>query len=179
MVIFHKRVAGANQDWLDGFLVRAKRAVGLRGAVTVLVTSDREMRALNGRFRGQDQPTDVLSFPAEVVAKRRFTGEVAISAEIAARNARRLGHSTAEEVKILTLHGILHLAGYDHEADRGEMARKEMQLRKKLGLPVGLIERTDRTPPADLSPTGKPPASRRKAAARSARAPRSRARRAP
>jgi probable rRNA maturation factor len=179
MVIFHKRVAGANQESLDRFLVRAKRAVGLRGALTVLVTSNRELRALNGRFRGQDEPTDVLSFPAEMVAKRRFSGEVAISAEIAARNARRLGHSTAEEVKILTLHGILHLAGYDHEADQGEMARREMDLRKKLGLPVGLIERTERTPPASVSPTGKPPASRPKAAARSARTPRSRSRRAP
>jgi len=67
MVIFHKRVAGANQDWLDGFLVRAKRAVGLRGAVTVLVTSDREMRALNGRFRGQ---ADVRGPPNGVLYKQ-------------------------------------------------------------------------------------------------------------
>ncbi len=73
-----------------------------------------------------------------------LAGDVAISAEIAARNARKLGHSTAEEVKILTLHGILHLAGYDHEEDAGNMARREQQLRKRLGLPAGLIERNGR-----------------------------------
>jgi probable rRNA maturation factor len=174
MVIFHKRVVGANQDSLDRFVVRAKRAVGLRGAVTVLVTSSRELQALNGRFRGQDKPTDVLSFPAEVLAKQRFAGEVAISAEMAAENARRLGHSTAEEVKILALHGILHLAGYDHEADQGEMARRETELRKRLRLPVGLIERAHRTQPAEGSPKRKTLSTERWAA-KTVRATRSRA----
>ena len=75
-----------------------------------------------------------------------MAGDVAISAEIAGENARRLGHSVADEVKILALHGILHLAGFDHEQDHGEMARKEIQLRRRLRLEVGLIERT--LPPA-------------------------------
>jgi probable rRNA maturation factor len=66
---------------------------------------------------------------------------VAISADLAAQNARRLGHSPAEEIKILALHGVLHLSGYDHETDKGTMARREELLRKRLGLPVGLIER--------------------------------------
>jgi probable rRNA maturation factor len=141
MVILQKRVAGLNEDSLDRFVTRAKRAARLRGSVTVLVTSSEELRRLNSRFRGKDKPTDVLSFPPELIATRRFAGDVAISAEIAAQNARSLRHSPAEEVKILALHGILHLAGYDHESDSAEMARTEARLRKQLGLPMALIER--------------------------------------
>jgi probable rRNA maturation factor len=142
MVILKKRVAGLDEASLDRFLGRARRAVGLRGKVTVLVTTNRALRVLNERFRGKDRPTDVLSFPAEPLAASDFAGDVAISAEIAARNARRLGHAPKEEIKILALHGILHLAGYDHERDHGQMARKEEHLRKQLGLPVALIERS-------------------------------------
>ena len=115
--------------------------VGLRGAVSVLVTSNRELQGLNRRFRGKNKPTDVLSFPAMPGLMRGFAGDVAISSEIAALNARRLGHTAAEEIRILALHAVLHLAGYDHELDDGEMERKETRLRKTLGLPVGLIER--------------------------------------
>jgi probable rRNA maturation factor len=140
MVILNKRVVGLNEPSLDRFVARARRAVGLSGSVTVLITSSREMRSLNGRFRGKDKATDVLSFPAHFESAR-FAGDIAISAEIASDNARRLGHSTAEEVKILALHGVLHLAGFDHEADRGEMARVEERLRQKLGLPGALIAR--------------------------------------
>jgi len=146
MVILQKRVAGLNEGSLDRFVARAKRAAGLRGAVTILVTSSRELRRLNQRFRGKDKPTDVLSFPAEMISRGRFAGDVAISADIAAQNARRLGHSPAEEVKILVLHGLLHLAGYDHEADNGTMAKRESRLREQLGLPVALIERTQKAP---------------------------------
>lgn len=142
MVIFQKCVPGLNEASLDRFLGRARRAVGLRGKVTALVTTNRALRVLNQRFRGKDQPTDVLSFPAEPQAVHDFAGDVAISAEIAAQNARRLGHAPKEEIKILALHGVLHLAGYDHERDHGEMARKEQRLRKQLGLPSALIERT-------------------------------------
>jgi len=115
----------------------------LQGEVNVLVTSSQELRQLNRRFRGKNQPTDVLSFPAISGMRDAFTGDVAISADIAAKNARLLGHSTAEEIKILSLHGLLHLAGYDHERDHGEMARKEKRLRRLLGLPQGLIERSE------------------------------------
>lgn len=124
---------------LARFLLRAKTAAGLHGQVNVLITTSHELQELNRRFRGKNEPTDVLSFPA--IAADGFAGEIAISAEIAAHNARRLGHGAAEEVKILALHGVLHLAGYDHERDRGEMARREERLRKQLGLPSGLIER--------------------------------------
>jgi probable rRNA maturation factor len=112
--------------------------------VNVLVTSSSELRALNRRFRATDKPTDVLSFPSppeERGKPGRIAGEVAISADIARDNARRLDHSVADEVKILVLHGILHLAGFDHEHDNGEMARKENGLRRQLKLETGLIER--------------------------------------
>jgi probable rRNA maturation factor len=142
MVILRKRVPGVNEASLDRFVARARRAVGLRGGVNVLITTNRELHALNSRFRGKHSPTDVLSFPSDSRIAPKQAGDIAISAEIAVHNARRLGHSGAEEIKILALHGVLHLAGYDHESDRGEMARLEERLRRKLRLPVALIERT-------------------------------------
>ena len=164
MVIFQKRVADLTDLALNRFLARARRAAGLRGAVNVLLTTSAEMRSLNRRFRRKAQPTDVLSFPAEPGARKQFAGEIAISAEIAAQNAHALGHSPAEEVKILVLHGVLHLRGYDHQCDNGQMARREKQLRAKLHLPLGLIERT--APRRDsrprLSSGAKPRHARRK-----------------
>lgn len=142
MVTVKKRVPGLNEASLAKFLVRARKAARLRGKVSVLVTDNRGLQRLNRKFRGKDQPTDVLSFPAPPEAADGLAGDIAISADIAASNARRLGHDLAEEIKILLLHGVLHLAGYDHENDDGEMARKEQNLRKALGLPIGLIERT-------------------------------------
>ena len=141
LIIFQKRVADLTELALARFLARARRAVGLKGMVNVLLTSSAEMKSLNRRFRGKDKPTDVLSFPAEPGAQKQFAGEIAISAEIASQNARALGHSPAEEVEILVLHGVLHLRGYDHECDNRQMARREKQLRAKLHLPIGLIER--------------------------------------
>lgn len=137
-----KKVAALSQATLARFVTRASRAASLRGTINVLVTSSQELRGLNSRFRGKDRPTDVLSFPPVLGLADGFAGDVAISADIAAKNARRLGHSTAEEIKILVLHGVLHLAGYDHEHDQGEMARREERLRRSLGLPVGLIHRS-------------------------------------
>lgn len=141
LVILKKRVPGLSQAALARFLAQARQAAHLKEKVSVLVTSSREMQRLNRTFRGQDKPTDVLSFPAPLETTNGLAGDVAISAEIAATNARRLRHEVAEEIKILVLHGVLHLAGYDHENDNGEMARKEQRLRRALGLPVGLIER--------------------------------------
>ena len=141
MVILNKRVAGVDETSLDRFVTRARRAIGLRGSVTVLITTSREMRSLNGRFRGKHKATDVLSFPPQFHSPR-FAGDIAISGEIASENARRLGHSPAEEIKILALHGVLHLAGLDHESDNGKMAKVEERVREKLGLPSALIHRT-------------------------------------
>jgi len=128
-------------------MARARKAARLQGAVNILLTSSAEMKSLNRRFRGKDKPTDVLAFPAEPNLRKNtpkpLAGELAISTEIASHNARKLGHSPAEEVKILVLHGLLHLRGYDHECDNGQMAKREQQLRAKLHLPLGLIERTN------------------------------------
>ncbi len=155
MVILRKPVPGLTEMTLVRFLHRAGRSVGLPGAVNVLVTTNKELRSLNRRFCGKDRPTDVLSFPPVPGLVPGLAGDIAISAEIAGQNAADLGHSLALEVKILALHGILHLAGYDHESDQGAMARQEMKLRKSLGLPSGLIERIG----APSAP--KPPAKRK------------------
>ena len=141
MIIVRKRFAGLSEIALARFVTRASRAARLHGVVNLLLTSNSELRALNSRFRGKDSPTDVLSFPPVFGLVDAFAGDVAISAEMAAYNARLLGHSPAEEIKILALHGMLHLAGYDHERDHGEMARTEERLRKFLRLPAGLIDR--------------------------------------
>ncbi len=103
-----------------------------------LVVGDTELRRLNARFRGKDYPTDVLSFPS--VDSGRL-GDIAISAARAKAQAREFGHSTETEIRILMLHGVLHLLGLDHEAGAGAMARTEKRWRKRLGLPAGLIER--------------------------------------
>jgi probable rRNA maturation factor len=145
LVVIQQKVAGLSEVALARFVTRARRMAALRGTVSVLVTSSRELRELNRRFRGKNTPTDVLSFPAIPGLMQAFAGDIAISADIAARNARQLGHTAAEEVRVLTLHAVLHLAGYDHELDDGEMERKEAHLRKSLGLPVGLIERNGRS----------------------------------
>jgi probable rRNA maturation factor len=103
------------------------------------------MRRLNQQFRQKDKPTDVLSFPSDQPngSREKYAGDLAISMEIAKENAQRFGHSLKEEIQILMLHGVLHLAGYDHESDDGEMARLEDRLRSKLGLPTALISRND------------------------------------
>lgn len=125
-------------ETLSRFATRVQRALGVVGEVNISITSNREMQALNLRFRKKNKATDVLSFPSETSG---IAGDIAISLEIAAENASELGHSLATEVKILVLHGMLHLAGFDHEIDEGEMHQRETALRQKLKLPVALIER--------------------------------------
>lgn len=128
---------------LARFLAAAQPAVGLRGQVTVLLTTDAEMRRLNRTYRRMNRPTDVLSFPAaeSPAGEERLAGDLAISYPTAQRQAAEHGHSVLAEIKILILHGLLHLAGYDHHADHGEMDRRERLLRTRLKLPHGLIER--------------------------------------
>ena len=154
MIILKKNVTGATSAGLAQFLARAQRAAGLRGEVNVLVAGNREIRELNRRYRGQDKATDVLSFPSDGGAGKSFAGDIAISADLAAQSARQFGHAPAEELKILLLHGVLHLAGYDHERDNGGMARIEERLRAQLGLPTGLIARSgdDDARPEPLRP---------------------------
>lgn len=131
---------------------RAVRAPGLavwlarvaparaRGDVSVAIVPDARMRALNRKYRRQDKATDVLSFD---------TGDIMIAEGVARRQAREAGHSYAVELKVLALHGLLHLLGYDHHdpADGGRMARLERRLRAKGGLPAGLIERAGASKP--------------------------------
>jgi probable rRNA maturation factor len=125
---------------LERFARQVARRLRLSADVSVLITGSAEVRKLNRRFRRKDKATDVLSFPRQNGAGEP-AGDVAISAEIAAENALRYGHSPADELKILILHGMLHLAGYDHERDNGEMASRENALRKELHLPASLIGR--------------------------------------
>jgi len=115
--------------------------------VTIAIIPDVTMRRLNRRYRGKDKTTDVLSFVPETGARsgsssRRFLGDLAIAKGVAARQARALGHPVQIEFRILALHGLLHLLGYDHDTDRGEMGRLEDRLRRRARLPVaGLITR--------------------------------------
>jgi probable rRNA maturation factor len=134
---------------LARFFNRARQAVGLTGEVEVLLTSDAELKRLNRSFRGKNKATDVLSFPAFLpegfpagFPMPDTAGDLAISLETAARQAAAFGHSLEDEVRILLLHGLLHLSGLDHETDNGEMAAREAQLRDQLRLPNGLIART-------------------------------------
>jgi probable rRNA maturation factor len=155
MVLLKKRIPGATGAQFERFVRRACGAVKLKGTVNVLITDNSEMRNLNRRFRAKDAPTDVLSFPAVPGLPGKLAGDLAISLDIAAENAKQLGHTVEDEIKILILHGVLHLAGYDHESDNGKMARKEAQLRVGLKLPVTLIERAASRPPGAASIRGR------------------------
>jgi len=128
---------------LNRFLANAQEEVRLRGEVTVLLTTDAAIRKLNRQFRCKNKSTDVLSFPAEGIGAEEMAGDLAISVETARRQAAEQGHALTCELKVLILHGLLHLAGFDHEADEGQMARRERLLRARLGLSHGLIERAD------------------------------------
>jgi len=140
---------------LERFADKARAAVGLRGEVNILLTSSAKIRDLNRRFRKKDQATDVLSFPAAASSGvAACSGDLAVSVDIAAQWAENLRHSLVKELSILILHGMLHLAGYDHETDSGEMARKEATLRKRFELPASLTERARSVP-------GKMPRTRR------------------
>ena len=114
-----------------------------RGTVNIALVTDAEIRALNRRFRGVNRATDVLSFPGpELRAARPALGDIAIARGVARRQAREAGHSQHIEWRVLALHGLLHLLGYDHERDNGRMERVERKLRRKGGLRAGLIDRS-------------------------------------
>ncbi len=130
---------------LNRLLKRVSRAVGITGEVDVLLTTDTEVRRLNRQFRGKNKATDVLSFPAEAIpgvpAKDLHAGDIAISINTATRQAAEHGHTLDTEVRVLLLHGLLHLVGMDHETDGGEMRERELALKNELRLPAPLIER--------------------------------------
>jgi probable rRNA maturation factor len=118
-----------------------------RGAVSIALVSDRRVRDLNRTYRGQDHATDVLSFPfsafpnPQSLIPNPFLGDIVIARGVARRQARAARHSEQVELRVLALHGLLHLLGYDHEHDNGRMLRAERRLRRKGGLREGLIER--------------------------------------
>lgn len=142
---------------LAAFLAQASEAVRLQGHVSVLLTTDAAIRRLNRTFRHKDKATDVLSFPALEAAPALplSAGDLAISVETAQRQAAESGHALFVELQVLLLHGVLHLAGYDHESDNGQMARKEAALRRRFGLSAGLIERSRATQPRTATPIGR------------------------
>ncbi len=153
MILNRQRAVRVARRPLEVFLARVRKELGLGEAdVTVCLVSDAEIARMNEAFRKKKGPTDVLSFPAGErrgpVSLRRarqrasqrdlrrgqFLGDIAISPSTARRNAKQLGRALPSELQILILHGVLHLFGYDHETDRGEMDRVERRLRQRLGL---------------------------------------------
>ncbi|MBZ5507445.1 MAG: rRNA maturation RNase YbeY [Acidobacteriia bacterium] len=169
MVILETAVKGVSAAQIQRFVRQAQKLAKIDGEVDVLISGNKRLQELNRRFRRKNKPTDVLSFP------RPTGGDIAISAEIARENATRYGHATADELNILVLHGMLHLAGYDHESDNGRMARREAHLRARLKLPASLIDRTHAgqlKSHAAAKPTVRTAANSRKLKARKSRAAR-------
>jgi probable rRNA maturation factor len=131
LVAFRRIPASLPREGIESFAQALRRR--LRTDFTCVLTTDAELKRLNNQFRGEDYATDVLSFPG--------TRELAISYQRARTQAAAFGHKIEDEVRILMLHGVLHLMGMDHETDHGSMARRESMWRRKLGLPIGLIQR--------------------------------------
>ena len=117
-------------DRLRRLLEDAARSLGVSGEVALVLTRDPAVRELNARYRGQDKPTDVLSFPGP--GGNAGLGDIVVSVDTAERNARRLGRTLQRELDVLALHGFLHVLGYDHETDDGTMDRLERRLRREL-----------------------------------------------
>jgi probable rRNA maturation factor len=144
----HQRGVRVEIGPLEEFLKKVEKEIGLGPeCVAVRLIGDAEMARLNETYRKKKGPTDVLSFPAAEQTRKpgslseqvrraggRFLGDIAIAPKVARRNAKSLGRALPDELKVLILHGALHLLGYDHETDRGEMERIEMRLRRRLGI---------------------------------------------
>jgi probable rRNA maturation factor len=130
VVLLDRQRRRVSRARIERVLRRAASALRVGGEVAVLLTGDRRIRTLNARFRHKDRPTDVLSFPGP--GGGEGIGDIVISVETAARNARRFGRSLAAELDVLALHGFIHLLGYDHETDDGTMDRLEARLRRRL-----------------------------------------------
>lgn len=133
-LLFQVATPGLSRRGLRAFQKRLALEVGGGHQFCCLIAGDKELLRLNREFRGKNYPTDVLSFVGE-------DSEIAISFDAALRQATEYGHSAEEELKILMLHGLLHLLGMDHETDGGQMSKAERKWRVRLGLPAGLIER--------------------------------------
>ena len=131
-VVNRQRSKKVDTEAWSEFADKTLDAISKHGSsATIAFVSDRRIRELNRRFRNVDKPTDVLSFPAE---EEMNLGDIAISVDTAAAQAKENGLTFEAEIAQLILHGLLHLSGYDHETDNGEMNRLELRLRKKLGI---------------------------------------------
>lgn len=139
LITYRRKPATLDHKRLQQFAETLRECVARGREFHCRITNDAELRALNARFLGKDYATDVLSFPAADGADG--IGDIAISLQRARVQARGWRHSAEDEIRILMLHGVLHLLGLDHESDGGRMKRAESRWRRKLGLPNGLIER--------------------------------------
>ena len=110
--------------------------------IELILTTDEEIKELNKTYRNKDKATDVLSFPLEDIPGMPL-GSIVISVDTAKKEAKKFGHSVEDEIKLLFIHGLLHLLGYDHEVDNGEMREKEKEIIEKFNLPKSLIVRTE------------------------------------
>jgi probable rRNA maturation factor len=138
-VLFRVLARGLSRAKLRYFARQLQEYVARELPFCCLITNDEEMQALNKQFLDRDYPTDVLSFP--MFGPYGSIGDIAISWDRAKEQAAEYGHTTEQEIRILMLHGVLHLTDMDHEKDQGEMSNAEMQWRKRFKLPIGLIER--------------------------------------
>ena len=138
-ITYRRKPASLDLPDLEAFAEVLRKRVAKGREFHCRITNDEELQALNNNFLGKDYPTDVLSFPSDEPDR---IGDIAISLNRARAQARQFGHSPEDEIRILLLHGVLHLTGLDHESDNGEMRRAEARWRKKLDLPVALIQRT-------------------------------------
>ena len=139
MILNRQKRVRVGLSSLEKFVRKVKRELHLDGReVSICLVSDAEMARLNKKYRKQNKPTDVLSFPSADAAGRNcgaeLFGDIAIAPQVAQRNAKRYGRTLPDELRILILHGVLHLMGYDHESDSGQMERREKLLRRRLGL---------------------------------------------
>jgi probable rRNA maturation factor len=132
LITYRRKPATLDTSSLEQFAEVLRDRVARRREFHCRITNDAELHLLNKQFRGADYPTDVLSFEG---------GDIAISLQRARAQAREWKHTTEDEIRILMLHGVLHLMGMDHETDSGQMKRAEARWRAKLGLPNGLIQR--------------------------------------
>jgi len=137
LITFRRKPAHIDRSALDSFAQTLRLRVARGNEFHCLIAGDAELRKMNAAYRGKDYATDVLSFPGV----GDYLGDIAISLARARAQAKSFGHSVEDELRILMLHGLLHLRGMDHESDSGQMARAEARWRSIFGLPTGLIAR--------------------------------------
>jgi probable rRNA maturation factor len=142
LITYRRKPATLDAQSLQRFAEILRDRVARGREFHCLITNDAELRSLNAQFRKKDHPTDVLSFPNGYGIADPLLGDIAISIQRARAQAREYHHALEAEIRILMLHGVLHLLGMDHESDSGQMKRTEMRWRRKLGLSLGLIERS-------------------------------------